>query len=770
MATISLQVNYRPLRIAFLVRDGNFDDLISAARLNTALWGGIYNAIVPVGGDPDLPDRLIRLFQADVLHPVSNEPQVQAVFERYPWLAWPERPKDSGLAGRENGNEYLDTLDVMSAIECYREREFRPGAEKTGCAIASWEAGDPLNALFCLQFGQYREEEAGYANAYEREMPAERVPLDSSSVPDALSSRISPIQFTKYGLSRITLPFDLEMGVYVGSPDDYVDLLNYWNLRAAGKILVFWPLAGETGLMAYTRSYLSGRWEQLRNQPRHHGSIAVFATINNVQPEEAKARAAQILPTGARVSWWPVDERTWRGPNVKPPIYAFESQTVLADIEDRQGISYRITFALPAKPVPTATARGSPAVLQQCAIGVRPLTEYGYKGHTLRPPNCPDLNEWLGRTCVLHPWSLRAQPQGIAVIVRLYQDTLRLYPIRRRDLIVHLLAHSGIAATPSTPGRIADRLIDQMGGLEGCRVFKIPGVRKLVEHRDARKGLTRGTATELIYDKDPAGFASFDNHKTLFIESREKSDLSTHDVLNYLLTKRILRPGLLLRCPNCVLDSWFPVRSLRDQCICELCGHEFPIGPQLRGEGDWRFRLSGLFGRDDHQQGSIPVALTLLQLRRVLGRGRNSFHYSTGLQLSGESVNCESDLIVMHTDREGRGSFVVGECKTSLPVESDTVAKLVNARHAICRAGFPCYLMFSKTSGAFTDAELDGFRALRSDRVPIILFTARELEPYDPYGMAEDTKELPCPSPSSLDDIALNSAYRYLDTPGAADQ
>ena len=36
----------------------------------------------------------------------------------------------------------------------------------------------------------------------------------------------------------------------------------------------------------------------------------------------------------------------------------------------------------------------------------------------------------------------------------------------------------GIAASPSKPGLIASTLIRQMGGLDGCRPFKIAGVRE----------------------------------------------------------------------------------------------------------------------------------------------------------------------------------------------------------------------------------------------------------------------------------------------------
>jgi hypothetical protein len=43
MATINISVKYRPIRIGFLVRDGEVKDVIRAAEIITLLWGGIYN-------------------------------------------------------------------------------------------------------------------------------------------------------------------------------------------------------------------------------------------------------------------------------------------------------------------------------------------------------------------------------------------------------------------------------------------------------------------------------------------------------------------------------------------------------------------------------------------------------------------------------------------------------------------------------------------------------------------------------------------------------
>lgn len=63
MATTTLSVKYRPIKIGFLVRDGNIEDLVKATGINTLLWGGIHNSIIPISAtNKDFSVQLLKLF------------------------------------------------------------------------------------------------------------------------------------------------------------------------------------------------------------------------------------------------------------------------------------------------------------------------------------------------------------------------------------------------------------------------------------------------------------------------------------------------------------------------------------------------------------------------------------------------------------------------------------------------------------------------------------------------------------------------------------
>ena len=57
----------------------------------------------------------------------------------------------------------------------------------------------------------------------------------------------------------------------------------------------------------------------------------------------------------------------------------------------------------------------------------------------------------------------------------------------------------------------------------------------------------------------------------------------------------------------------------------------------------------------------------------------------------------------------------------------------MKTRKVINENGARCYLVFSKTSNSFLKREIDLFKSILSETQDIILFTAAELEPYEPY-------------------------------------
>lgn len=158
------------------------------------------------------------------------------------------------------------------------------------------------------------------------------------------------------------------------------------------------------------------------------------------------------------------------------------------------------------------------------------------------------------------------------------------------------------------------------------------------------------------------------------------------------------------------------------------------------------------------------MILSLLQFLRVLDSG--TFMYSTALKLEFSNQKCETDLAVLsHRERHGI-ELGIGECKDEGgAITQQDVSNLRGAFAQFRGSGILCYLVFAKTADSFTPHELELFRALRRDHIPVVLLTNRELEPYNPYW--DDGTDVASRYALSLADMARNSVARYLAQPSA---
>lgn len=88
MPTTSLQVAYRPVRPAFLVRDRSRNDLLEALRLAACIWGGRFAPIFAANAKPEVLESALLRFRADALHATTDAPAAQEVIQRNRRLRW----------------------------------------------------------------------------------------------------------------------------------------------------------------------------------------------------------------------------------------------------------------------------------------------------------------------------------------------------------------------------------------------------------------------------------------------------------------------------------------------------------------------------------------------------------------------------------------------------------------------------------------------------------------------------------------------------------
>jgi len=730
MDTLSVNVRYRPLRIGWCIRSNDFTALREAWRLSSTMWGGLYNPIIPVD-DLDYARALVELFRVDLLWPASDDAAVKSFIESFPHLPNPLFHGQLFVA-HGNGSKSAAVLDIYHPIRRFYDEHFKNNpTPEVKVVLYEWDQDDPLSDIWLATFGAVPSTDVtgtDYFELIEKYLSATRIAIGSAD-PCPLGSK-DQLTLSELGRSGIQRHYSVmnywgHPGFYFGSVGDFEDLINYWNLRATDTRIIFFDPKHVDRFDGIRAEWL----EVLRARPEGRfesdNSIAIWSKNRDEQ------RDLSAFGQGLRICT--VDAGVWNGLNVKAPYMYFSEGRSLAAVGMSSGKS-RVSFQLPPKPFSEERwARDQHLVISaDLGIGL-----FGNERSTLTTPYIPELNEFYGRNCHFEWDAARVERDALGIISHASTSDLSLDALDVSVLVEKIFRVAGITATPSKPGLIASRLIQQMGGLQKCRPFKIGGVRHLIENFGPDQSFTRSGAVQTIRAQDPTTqHIGFSLYEDLFIEERPfRSKLTPDAVLSYLLKKNVFRAGLEFDCPSCRLEFWTALDDLATEIGCIYCGHQFNVTPHLNHRGDWRFRRSGLFGRNDNQEGAIPVVLTLQQFDTMFG-SREMF-YTTAMELqpdAGKIKKCETDfVVVVPRNRDGRIQIAIGECKTRKPITEDDIENLKSIATAFPVARFDVFVILAKLTD-FTQDEISRAAMLNDEyHRRVILLTTRELEPYHLY-------------------------------------
>lgn len=736
METTRVDICYRPLRIGWAIRAADTQAFRQAVRFSHALWGGRFNPILVVDQE-DHASRLVDLFRLDFILPVGTSEPVRAFQTRFPHLRTPAF-LDALFTDSFDGKD-CQVLDIQNALAHLHNTPASNALKERGVWINTWQEEDTLTDVLLVQFGEYppaHEVGIDYRGMMAQALDATEHAIDPQlPVSSEVLDHPSIASFSRYGLER---HYSAQRGhdspgFFVGDASSLDDLVCHWNLRAAAIPLLFVDL---NHLSRYA-SVIPAWEEQMQAivaQRRHEFDryVAVWSQRNDIEEIHRSFGERQFL-------FNQVSSHTWNGLNVQPPMMSLGERSTLAMIES-EGDKPRVSFQLPDKPFCSDVwFHRQRLVASLSFIGGL----YGDEHHTLGPPFIPELNEFYSRTMHYRPDSVRIESGRVGLIIDATDTDAFLFALPIADLADRVFDMAGLSARPSPAGLIVRQLISRLGGLQGAKVFKIPGVRRLLKLHGPTASIRKQEALHLIGSSDPENpNARFRDYENLYIEQRASgTKLDPKAVFGYLVEKGLFRIGADVTCPSCRLDSWVALDVLKQRTTCELCGHEHDATRQLV-DGAWSYRRSGVLGVERNAQGAVPVALTLQQLGNNLREGIHDGLYSTSLELEpkhGISVpKCEVDFVWLMRRRFPRKTAIIlGECKDRGSLTADDVENLRRVADALPRSRFETFVLFAKLC-PFTPEEIERAKVLNeNNQQRAILLSAMELEPLLIYDRAK---------------------------------
>ncbi|MGO4703288.1 hypothetical protein [Dyella sp. 2RAB6] len=761
--TSRVDVCYRPLRIGWAVKQGDIDAVRRAIRFSHALWGGRYNPIIVVDHEQDAID-LVEMFGVDLICPIGDAPEIDHFTKKFPHLISPFFNSDVFIKD-EKWTSFSYVLDIYNAIIQWRREPEWKVTKESGLRQYHWAEDDPLADVFLIQFGAYptaAEVGTDYVELVRRAADSAIFELDGRACIPADAPRHPHFAtIGQMGVDRY-LSQGREWnspGFFIGSANDFEDIVCHWNLRACDVGVWF---VDPNHLQRYV-DVIPALEEAMRSAVSHKRhewdrQLAVWSR----RDIEATANVLKGMDLIHRH----ISGRFWDGNSITAPMMSFGEKSTLG-VMGNSGENPRLNFALEGKPFSDDHLFFNQHLVASISIAG---ALYGNESYTFDVPYVPELNEFYARSMHYDYSKVRAERGRIGLLITAGQHDGFLNALPVADLVQRIFSLGGFEVKLSGSGRIARQLLAQLGGLQGARAFKIPGVRKLIKDFGPRSTFSRKTALNIIADKLPGqATSSFAAHVNLFLEPRSFSaKLAPGDVFSYLVGKGLFRMGMDLDCPTCGMSSWVAVDTLMQRVSCELCGLDYDATRQLL-DSEWKFRRSGVLGAERNAQGAVPVVLALQQLGANLDAGLRKNMYSPSIDLKpvkgGELPTCEIDFVwLSESYRSNRTSIILAECKDQGGLTLDEFKRDLDNLRRVAEAlpgdRFNPYVLFVKLA-PFTLEEIAEARKLNAQfQCRVILLTADELEPYHIYERHKNNEDRYLVG--DPDDLARATALLYF--------
>lgn len=731
--TIEAQCNARPTRLAFILSKPDHDLLNTVFARACTLWGGIFNPIlilndsyrktagvhytmVPTNPYLNTQSDLLKAFDPDLLITYTEEelPKELALWKH---RTFPSTNLDWAPMSKDVQSYFVDIFPLLYDLW---DKEFK-GIEKPRFKIKFVEKSEAEKSLFlAARFGLYASSDyyeflqtnfKAEAIVYDANFRGVHWPGDFESIP-GLTARYCRLARQRFHTHAF----------FLLNPDDPFDVVDYWNLRAAGMYL--FPLTMETyrDCAVPVQDFGAASSYPINETMTNMPTIIKAASITD-QQQEAVTRWMQEQKLVKEISM-----QGWV-PHYHTKGYGVGNEL---DVDQVTGIERNATGVLVDGhgkidgPRPPFLTRGN--VFEHWSMDLGFLTFRS-------PEACYDM-PWLNSGCDalagrrvgsgLRMDAGRVSRNGL--VTRLDGDSasVSIRPVRAEDVVKAFLSGFGIEyVDTSSPGLALRRIIEMMDGFHSCEMFQNPAIRQTLDEMatgDSRLArMVRRMVVQSLRDYKHFGQPATEPQKG------QKADR----LLSQAVDAEVFRVGLRFQCSRCRRHHWYAISEFDKQYSCKSCFSREST-PHLDFE-QWHYASDGLFRSANKLDGNITILLALAFFNHLLDhdlRFAPSFDYKLG----GNAHEMDFGIVAKDGFR-GQVEMVFGESKSGMSLTGDERQKLKEFGE---KTG--SYICFCTLADDFSDEDKKYLMALYDGGLKIILLTRFFLE-MDDYSLSEFRSE-----------------------------
>lgn len=766
MNNIRVDIRLRPIRFGFLVRPDDAKNVLEIFRINTCLWGGMFNPIIPIfesvpswleeeGFHFESPDQMINdyldFFEPDFLVEAEEGLAEEFGFD-------PERVRKLADMIEEPGGNYVHRygLSVHGLYTDLYAKEYQFEQRHKDPFVDIQPADTAFTNFVAGLFGDFPVQDrlSYFQHNYKVIFNSMSIGLDAGALAKLYQSGYSSALGITCKDLQVGYNAPLLSTLFILDVHESKDIVDFWNLRAIHQHVRAVPIQWIDDLSPFCKKFIRDNYRR--------------------QPDDANARmVGPVLMFSRSLSEGNVEEMVEN-------LSFIEEGDVYTTQRWSPTIWYKLSeqVASPTRPTLEANRKimNLPINEDNPEIRFDPLfPEFVSEYNLFRVANVVKLQDWSNTSQFVRLRDARKNDQIATVFPCNYRkpsvpkfqpefqhksdyllpttEGFVIFPsyvdmFERWSLVDGTTAFNQwfndnqVPTIRSDAGRTTEQVIQTLGGLQWgvfCLTYK--GVVELLDKMSSRftKSFHYEKFQRNIYDA---------------VDSEKLKDR----IFETLVKQKVVELGLELKCRKCSKWSWYSVNQLNYSLICNFCFKQFDfpiIDPTDKKYSKWAYRVVGPFALPDYAQGGYATALAIRFFADIIGGfDRAELTWSSGqeLKLNGNK-KVEADFMLWYRRKDifgsERASFgtglpifgmdrptetVFGEAKSSRRFDRKGVRKM-----KLLAEKFPgSVLVFATMREKLSSSEIDRIKELaewgrkydsqrRQTRAPVIVLTGTEL-------------------------------------------
>ena len=742
MASGTVTIRVRPLRVGFLVDPADHGGLYRAIELSTFLWGGSYNPIIPAYRrtptkweshrvrhlplPSDIVGGYLTGFDPDLVVPVG------ICASRTFQVGNRDIVKAGDLIGDlKDLSSPRYGIGLIQLLNDFIEKELKY-KRNDDLQVVFPELPRAYGLFLASVFGVLPKKAQEIIDKHFLNIPGiSKVHLTLARFLELLRSpNFFPRRLTFWALEEQPLR---EPTLFVCDATSTQDIIDYWNLRAACFYVLPVPIqtAKTEDTKAFARDFIERNYRPYRDNPQmfHHTTVQRSRSLSEdtvksfCQSLNIPNAAHKTQPKFVLRWWYPRLWDSWARENVFSEDivfpFAYEEERRISEGEERLELrSQDPKFDISGR------YSGKPRFANEFSFRF-----YGSKEPIAEvfPEGGRELSSAIGRTGYFH-W--RFSKFGPVFLAHNRSELIFLDLPLAEAVMTEWFRERGWKVSLSGPGRIAKQLLKQLGGIYGTPRLAHRGVVDLLGELEKEAGMPRQAVLERL---------------KRVIES-DGLHYDAEHFLQGLLSANALRLGTKIQCPVCTRHNWYQLDALDYELQCRFCLSDFSPPLQSPKDIEWAYRAHGPFA-SSIAQGAFTVLLTLKLLCGDFDRGVTPL-FSYEAEKGGKHLEADLTCLYKPSTWRGKGIYVIhAECKSFNRFEAKDLKRMKELRPVFPGAA----LVFATLNNELRESEVKLIRDLavaeRKKRLrgkpnsPVIVLTGTELFSASSLGIGYSWKD-----------------------------